>query len=78
MKTFQFRIAKKNLPSSAEININSQRTIFTASTKDNVTWIVTWTSSINGKQSSQSYRSPQVLKYLADRDWILVDDGDTE
>ena len=78
MRTFQFRVAKKHLPSSIQIGEDVERTIFTATTKDDVTWIVAWTSSMNGKHSSHAYRNVQVLKALADRDWILVADGDRE
>lgn len=78
MNTFQFRIAKKNLPSSIQFGLDDIRTVFTAKTEDNVTWIVTWTSSMSGKQCSHAYRTGQVLKALADRDWILIDDGDIE
>lgn len=73
MKEFQFRIARKRLPED-EI----QRTIFNAKLLKNGKWRVEFFSRAHNKDVIYDYPPEKVLKSLADRDWILVEDGDIE
>ncbi|UUV47046.1 hypothetical protein [Bacillus phage vB_BanS-Thrax5] len=73
MKSFQFRIAKKHLEGTI-----GQRTIFTADLLENGKWRVSFVSKRTQSLITHDYPERYLLKALADRDWILVDDGDEE
>jgi len=73
VKSFQFRIAKKHLEGTKGI-----RTIFTAMLLENGKWRVSFSSRKSQELITQDYPERHILKALADRDWILVNDGDEE
>lgn len=73
MESFQFRISKKHLDGKKGL-----RTIFTAELLDNGKWRVSFTSRKTQALTTYDYPEKHLLKALADRDWILVDDGDEE
>ncbi|UGO46197.1 hypothetical protein PQE74_gp114 [Bacillus phage vB_BanS_Chewbecca] len=73
MKEFSFRIAKKRLPDT-----ELERTVFNARLLDNGKWRVEFYSRVHNKDVTYDYKPEQVLRSLADRDWILVEDGDIE
>ncbi|UGO50732.1 hypothetical protein PQE68_gp141 [Bacillus phage vB_BanS_Sophrita] len=75
VESFQFRIARKHLP---EETGNDVRTIFTAELLENGKWRVSFTSRKTQELITHDYPERNLLKALADRDWILVDDGDEE
>lgn len=73
MDSFQFRIARKHLEGTT-----GERTIFTAELISNGKWRVSFTSKRTKELITQDYPERHLLKALADRDWILVNDGDEE
>lgn len=73
VESFQFRIARKHLEGTI-----GERTIFTALLLENGKWRVAFTSKRTQELITQDYPEKHLLKALADRDWILVNDGDEE